>query len=124
MAPRRAAIERDAAQIVIASDLLWAHNRLRGQNRAQRHHLVLVVADVDAVDVVDLVAVVGARLEDDLPDPSVDVELIDEEAAEGGPERLEDVAHSDAEDLRPVAVDVEIDLRRRGIERAEHGGQL
>jgi hypothetical protein len=71
-----------------------------------------------------LVAVSGPGLEDDLPDPSVDVELIDEVAAEGGPKRLEDVVHGDAEDLRPVAVDVEIDLRCRSIERAEHGGQL
>ena len=52
------------------------------------------------------------------------VEIVDIEAADGRLQRVEEVGDLDAEHLRLVAVDVEIDLRRVGGEGAEHAGEF
>ena len=87
---------------------------------AQRHHLPLPVADMDAVDVVDLGPVGGLGLHVDLPGAAEQIEVVDVEAAENGLERVEHVADADAQGLHLVAVDVEIELGRVGGVGGEH----
>ena len=48
------------------------------------------------------------------------VEVVDIGRAEIDLQRGEDIGHVDAEQLRLGAVDIEIELRRRGLEQAEH----
>ena len=68
------------------------------------------------------VRLVGLQI--DLPDAAEQIELVDVEPADGRLQRVEHVRHRDAEHLRLVAVDVEIDLRRVGGEGREHAGEL
>ena len=63
-------------------------------------------------------------LDVDLPGAAEQVEVVDVVAAERGLQGGEDVAHLDAQHLRLVAVDVEIDLRRVGGEGGEDAGEL
>ncbi len=69
-------------------------------------------------------AVGGLRLHLHLPGAAEQIHVVDEVAAERGLQRLEDVLERDAEDLRLVAVDIEIDRRIGRRERAEHAAQL
>ena len=71
-----------------------------------------LAADVDAIDVVDRLAVGGLGLRLHLPGAPEQIDVVDVDAAERGLQRLEHVGDVDAEDLRLVAVDVEID---RGV---------
>ena len=84
----------------------------------------LCVAHIDAVDVVDVVAKRRLGLDIDLPGAAEHVEVVDVEAAERRLQGVEDVADLDAQHLRLVAVDVEIDLRRVGGVGAEDAGEL
>src|SRR5262249_41191876 len=79
---------------------------------------------VDAIEVVETASILGVGLDIDLPDPAIGVELIDEVAAHRRLQSLKDVADSDAEDLRLVAVDIEIDLGRVGGVGAEDVREL
>ena len=105
------------------TDLRPEHELGLGQ-RADRHHRAGGVAHIDAIDVVDRVAEAVLRLDVDLPGAAEQVEVVDVEAAEGGLQGVEHVAHLDAQHLRLVAVDVEKDLRRVGGEGAEDAGEL
>ena len=119
-AGRRPAIEGHAAIVVVADDGLRPQRQPRLGEGAQRHHLSLPVADMDAVDVVDLGPVGGLGLDVDLPGAAEQIEVVDVEAAENGLERVEHVADADAQGLHLVAVDVEIELGRVGGVGGEH----
>ena len=63
-------------------------------------------------------------LDIDLPGAAEHVEVVDVVAAERRLQGIEDVGDLDAQHLRLVAVDIEIDLRRVGGIGAEHAGEL
>ena len=67
-----------------------------------------------------LVAKLRIGLNVDLPGAAEDVEVVDVVAAERRLQRVENVADLDAEHLRLVAIDIEIDLRRVGGVGAEN----
>src|SRR3546814_1357089 len=67
------------------------------------HHPAIGVADVDPVDVGDLVAILRLALDVDLPAPAEAVEVVDVEAAERRLQRAIDIGHRDAQDLRSDA---------------------
>ncbi len=114
-----------AARIaVVARQQLRPLHDLRLAEHADRHHRAALRARVDVEDVVDLVPVRLVGLQIDLPDAAEQIELVDVEAADGRLQRVEHVRHGDAEHLRLVAVDVEIELRRVGGEGREHAGQF
>ena len=64
------------------------------------------------------------HLRDDLVAPPVEIEQIDVVAAEQRRERVADIGHGDAEPVRLVVIDVELDLRRLeaeiGVGEDEH----
>ena len=62
----------------------------------------------------------GRGLRDDAEGAAEQVEVVDVGRAEIDLQRGEHVGHVDAEQLRLGAVDVEIELRRRGLEQREH----
>ena len=91
--------------------------------RAQRDHLSLVVADLQQIDVVDLVAEIALGLDVDLPVAAEGVETVDVERAEIDLQRLIHVVqrYSQRGDLGPV--DVQVELRRGGAELRGHADQ-
>ena len=120
---RRAVDDRGAVAIV-AHDRLRPLHELGFGERPDRHHAALGVADIDRVDVVDAVAKLRIGLDIDLPGAAENVEVVDVVTAERRLQRVENVADLDAEHLRFVAIDIEIDLRRVGGVSAEHAGKL
>ena len=77
-----------------------------GTERARRR------ADLVARQPVLVQAVVARHLRDDLIAPPVQIEQVDVVAAEQRGERAADIGHGDAEPVRLVVVDMELDLRR------------
>ena len=67
-----------------------------------------------------IAAVLGVGLRRDAERAAEQVEVVDVGRAEIDLQRAEHVGHVDAEQLRLGAVDVEIELRRRGLEQREH----
>ena len=65
-------------------------------------------------------AVLVAGLRHDAEGAAEQVEVVDVGRADIDLQRVEHVLHVDAEQLRLGAVDIEIDLRRRGLEQREH----
>ena len=86
--------------------------------RAQRHHLAVLVADLDQVDVLDAVAEAALGLDGDLPVPAELVEAVDVERAEVNLQGLVDVVERHAQRVDLGAVDVHEELRRVGAELA------
>ena len=66
--------------------------------------------------------VLVARLRGDAEGAAEQIEVVDVGRADIDLQRVEHVLHVDAEQLRLGAVDVEIDLRRRGLEQREDLG--
>ena len=60
-----------------------------------------------------LAAKILGRLDVDLPGPAEQVEVVHVDAAQRGLQRGEDIVDIEPDRLRLVAVDVEIDARRR-----------
>ena len=89
-----------------------------------RDHAALRIADINLIDVVDIVPKRRFRLHVDLPRAAEHVEVVDVEAPQRRLQGVEDVADLDAEHLRLVAIDIEVDLRRVGGIRAVHAGKL
>ena len=67
----------------------------------------------------DVLPVLVARLRGDAEGAAEQIEVVDVGRADEDLQRVEHVLHVDAEELRLGAVDVEIDLRRRGLEQGE-----
>ena len=80
--------------------------------RPHRHHSALGVADVNLVDVVDIVAKRRLGLHVDLPGAAEHVEVVHVKAPQRRLKGVEYVGDLHSEHLRLVAVDVEVDLRR------------
>ncbi len=91
---------------------------------AQRDHLAFVIADVDAIDVVYARPVGGLGLDLNLPGAAEEVHVVDIIAAKRRLQCLEDGAQRHPEDLRLVAVDIEIDGRVGRREGAEDAVEL
>ena len=121
---RGRAVDVHGSQVVVAGDQLRTDDHLGGHQRAQRNHVALGVRHIDAIDVVEAASILGVGLDVDLPDSTIGVELVDEIAAHRRLQGLEDVADGDAQDLRLVAVDIEIDLGRVGAIGAEYAREL
>ena len=79
----------------------------------------LAIAHADLEHVGDVAAVLVARLRGDPEGAAEQIEVVDIGRADIDLQRVEHVLHIDAEELRLGAVDVEIDLRRRGLEQRE-----
>ena len=82
-----------------------------------------VVANLELLDVLDLLAELGVGLDVHLPGAAEAVEIVDVERAEVDLERVEDFGHGDAHGLGLVAVDVEEEPGRVGAETAEQALQ-
>ena len=120
---RRAVHNRGPVSVVTHHRLRPLHELCLGQG-ADRDHLCLGVAHIDPVDVVHFFAKRGLGLDIDLPCAAEHVEVVDVVAAERRLQGIEDIGDLDAEHLRLVAVDIEIDLRRVGSIGAEHAREL
>ena len=90
---------------------------------AQRHHLSLIVADLQQMDVRDLVAVLALGLGSDLPMAAEDIETVDVQRSEKDPQRLVQVAEGNAQGGRLGPVDIHEKLRRIGAELARDAHQ-
>ena len=88
----RAALNRHGAQVVVADQGRRADDDPHLREAAQRDHLALRVAHVDAIDVVDTRPVGGLGLDLDLPSAAEQVHVVDEVSAERGLQRLEDIS--------------------------------
>ncbi len=124
VAGRGRAVDRDAPVEVVADQRRGPEHQAHRGERADRHHLALGVPHVHLEDVVDLAAEVLVGLDVDLPGAAEQVEVVDVEAAERALQRGEHVVDVDAQRLRLVAVEIEVELRRVGGEGAEHARQL
>ena len=109
---------------VIAHHGLRALHQLGYRQCAHRNHAAFGVTDVDIVDVLCAVAKRRVGLDVDLPGAAENIEVVDVETAERRLKCVENIADLDAEHLRLVAIDVEIDLWRVGSIGAEHAGKL
>ena len=75
----------DAAGVhVVTSQHQWPVHLTHRCDRAQGNHGSAMIADLKAVDVVFLVAVLGHRLDDHLPGAAEPIEVVDVERAEIG----------------------------------------
>src|SRR5262249_17009296 len=81
-------------------------------------------ADIDSIDIVDAGPVVCLGLHLNLPPAPEQVDIVDVEAAERGLQHLKEVAERHTENLRLVAIDVEVDRWVGGGIRAEHAREL
>ena len=112
-----------ARQVVVADQCRRPDDDPDLEQAAQRHHLAFLVADIDAVDVVDVRPIRGLGLHLHLPGPAEQVHVVDVISAERCLKRLEDGVQRHAEDLNLVPVNIEVDRRVRGREGAEHAAQ-
>ncbi len=108
---------------VVARHPVGSGNVAHRRERAERHGLACRVAHADLEDVLRIVAMRRVRLRDDAERASEQVEVVDVGRADIDLQRRKYVGDVDAEELRLGAVDVEIELRRRRLEQAEHLGQ-
>src|SRR5436305_336301 len=99
-------------------------NEMRLSERPNRNHRAAFAADINTIDVVDLVAKPRFGLDIDLPGAAEQVKVVYVKAAERRLQRTEDVADLDAQHLRLVAVDLKPDLRRVGGVGAEDASKL
>ncbi len=90
-ARRRTALNGHGAEVVVADQGRRTDDNARLREAAQRDHLSLRVAHIDAVDVVDPRPVGGLRLHLHLPGAAEQIHVVDEVAAERRLQRLEDV---------------------------------
>ena len=84
----------------------------------------LGVADPQPADILDLVAVFGLGLRDDLPGAAEEVEVVDVQRAQVDLERLEDVLELDPLEHQGRPVDVKVDLGDVGPEDRGAADQL
>ena len=83
----------------------------------------ILAAHIDAINVVEAAPVLRLRLHLDLPGAAEQIDVVDIVAAERGLQRLEDIVERHPQYLRLVAIDIEIDRRIGGRERAEDAAQ-
>ncbi len=124
VARRGIAVHRGRAEQVVALDPLRPQGRLDREQRAQRHHLPLAVADVERADVLRRGACAGLGLEHDPVDPPELVEVVDVIGAQVGREGLEQRVDRNAGRLDPLPVEVELELGHVGPEGREDRGGL
>ena len=112
--------------VVEAGDLRRALRPLHGGEGGERHQLAAAVLDVVIEDVVGVHAAGAVGLHDHALHPAAVREVVDVVRAEIGRDRLVDVLEGDAERAGLLAVDHQIDLRRRrqalDIDLLQHAG--
>src|SRR5262249_19553911 len=93
---RGAALHGHGPQIVVADQHWWPYRETHLGKAAPGNHVAFGVADVDAIDVVDSLAVARFGLDVDLPATAEQVDVVDVVAAKRSLQRLEHVAQLDA----------------------------
>ena len=91
--------------------------------RSQRNHLPPLVADLEQIDVFDLIAKIALQLDSDLPVPAKLVEAVHVQGAQAHSQGLIDIVKRQAQGLGLGAVDVEVKLRRLRAKLAGRGGE-
>ena len=118
------AIYQRGAISVVAHHGLRSLHQLSFRQGAHGNHVAAPIPHVNAFDIVDALAKRGLGLQIDLPGAAKNIEVIDVVTAECGLQCIEDIADLDAEHLRLVAIDIEVNLRCVGGVGAEHTGEL
>ena len=95
-ARRRAALHRDGLQVVVADLRRRTGHDLEFDKAAQRDHLPVLAAHIDAINVVEAAPILRLRLHLDLPGAAEQIDVVDIVAAERGLQRLEDVVERHA----------------------------
>ena len=106
------------AEPVVTVDHLGSGHGLDGNERAQRDHVSVGCADVEAVDALRALPVLRFSLHHDFPSPAKSVEVVDIKAAEEGLESVVNVGDRDTERLRLVGVEVDLVLRHARAQSA------
>ncbi len=116
-------MNRDRTIVVVAGDDLRPDDDPSVGDRTQWHSGAEFIANVDLPQRGDISAVRPFALDVDLPDASEQVEVVDVDAAHCRLQGAEHIVHAEAQRLRLLAVDVEID--RRIVRRVgrENSGQ-
>src|SRR6202011_3898682 len=104
------AVQRRAAEVVIADDRLRTENEPRLGESPDRDHVTVLIADIDAVDVIHAGSLGSLALQVDLPGATEQIEVIDVGVTEHRLQSVEHIRQVDAECLDLFAVDIEIDL--------------
>ena len=114
------AVQHDGTQVVVADDRAWRRHQLDIGDRLQRHQFAARGTHAHAIDVVDGGAVGRLGLHLHLPGAAEEVKVVGVGAAHRRLQRREDVGDADAQRLRALAVELEVDLRgRRPIGREQ-----
>src|SRR5262249_51530206 len=103
------AIDDGATECVVAHHRLWSLYQLRLGDGADGYHSALRVAHVYPIDIVDVIAKRGLRLNIDLPRATKHVEVIDVVASERRLQGIEDIGDLNPKHLDLVAIDLKID---------------
>ena len=98
---------------------LGTDGRLERAKRAQRHHATGIVAHIKTRQIGRRGARILVGLQRHAEGAAEQVEVVDVERAEIDLQRGEDVRQIEPEQLGLVAVEIVIELRRRGAERGE-----
>ncbi len=93
---------------------MGTENQPRLRKCTDRDHIAILVADVDAIDIVDARPLGGFTLDVHLPGAPKQIEIVDVGAAEDRLQRIEYVRHIDAKRLNLFPIDVEKELGRVG----------
>ncbi len=120
IAGRRAAVEFGRRIQIVARHAVGTGNVAHRGEGAERNGVAAGIAHPDIEHVARVHAVFAVGLRHHPEGAAEQVEVVDIGRAEIDLQRGEDVGHIDAEQLRLGAVDVEIELRRRGLEQREH----
>jgi hypothetical protein len=105
---------------IVARHPFWAGDLLERHQAAERHHLSFAAAHADLRHALRVQPVVAVGLGGHPVGAAEHVEVVDIGRAHEHAHGLEDVGDGHLQHLRLVAVDVDVDLRRRGLEGREH----
>ncbi len=119
---RRRTVDFDRQRVVIARQGLRSQNRFDGQQRTHRHHFAFVVAHEQTADIVLVAAGIFPPLHVDFVNASVQRKVVDVRISQRRLQLRKDVFDVNTQNLRLDAVKVDVQLRRRRIERTvDHG---
>src|SRR5262249_26053692 len=109
-------VDDSATKSVVAQHRLWSLHQLHFRNGADRYHPAMRVANVNPIDIVDIVTKCRLCLDIYLPRATKHVEVVDVKATQRRLQRIEDIRDLAPESLDLVGMVLEIDLRRvRGV---------
>ena len=117
------AVDGGGGKHVVAEDLDRSRRIADLGHRAQRHHVVVGVADLELADGLGVGAEGGLGLDVDLPRAAETVEIVHVVAGQVRLQRVEHFGKLHAHRLDLGAVDVDIELRRAGAEAGEQADQ-